>query len=70
MTHLHRIAAKGRYYTRERLHRKVMDLLESKGLSRLWNVSVEPLEEPEEQKEGQKVRLEGIRTEAETLIGR
>ena len=58
MTHLQRTAAKGRYYTRKRLHRKVTDLLGSKGLSRLWNVSVEPLEEPEEEDEEERVRLE------------
>jgi len=56
MKRLRETASAGAYYSERRLWQKVQNMLEQKGVSDLWEVQVEPLEEDQVEKE-QKVRL-------------
>ena len=69
--HLKKTAAKGRYYTKEKLEAKIRELLVSCKVSRLWSISIEPCEGEEERaQKGEKARLELEFSEDEVQIKR
>lgn len=63
LSHLQRTAARGRYYTRNRLWEKVTDLLDWAGVRDLWNIQMEALDEGCEPDEKTRIKLEFSRND-------
>ena len=63
LSDLQQTAAKGRYYTRNRLWEKVAGLLDAASVRDLWNVSMEPLDDVDGPDEKTRIELQFSRDE-------